>query len=146
MKASDFFNKKEKKEIILAIREAEKETSGEIKVHLENRCKGDLMERTKEIFSALHLYKTEHKNAVLIYIAPNDKKVSIIGDEGIHNLVPDNYWDNEIQLLTDSFKRNDFKNGIIETIGNIGKKLKLYFPYTSNDINEISDLISFYDN
>ncbi len=146
MKISKILRKKEVKLILNAIHEAENMTSGEIKIHLENHCNGDIFERAKEVFNILELTKTKLKNAVLIYIAFIDKKVAILGDEGINRLVENDYWDNEILQITNSFKQHNFTFGIIETVKSAGLKLKTFFPHHADDINEISDSISFYDN
>lgn len=146
MKASKFFTKKQKKSIINAIAEAEVETSGEVKVHVENHCQVDVMDRAKEVFIELQLNKTEQRNGILIYIALVDKKVAILGDEGIDKVTPDNFWETELESLKQYFKEGKFTDGIISVINDIAIKLKEFFPYLSNDINELSDEISFYDN
>ncbi|MBN2611512.1 MAG: TPM domain-containing protein [Bacteroidales bacterium] len=146
MKISKILSRKELILIMEAIHEAEDMTSGEIKIHLENHCIVDLMDRVKTLFYSLGLIATEHRNAVLIYIAIIDKKVAIIGDEGINRLVDNDFWNKEIIRLTNSFKQSEFTNGIIETVRSVGQKLKAFFPHQTDDINEISDTISFYDN
>lgn len=146
MNPKKFFTSKQKKKIIKAIEESENNTSGEIRLHIENRCESDLLERAKEIFYVLQMHKTERKNGVLIYIALDDKKVAVIGDEGIDNVTPADYWQNEINILLEDFKAGNYDTGIIKVIQNIGDKLKLYFPIESNDVNELPDEISFYNN
>jgi uncharacterized membrane protein len=145
-KASRFFDKAQKEQIRRSIQEAERMTSGEIRVHIENRCEIELMDRVKEVFYLLQIHETDHKNGVLIYVALQDKKVAIVGDEGIDELTPEDFWDKEVEVLVDYFTKKDFTNGLAEVIRRIGEKLKTHFPYQSNDINELSDEISFYDN
>ena len=146
MKVSKFFNSSQQKKIFYAIRSAEKKTSGEIVIHIENHCKEDVLQRSKVVFDELNMSETEHKNGVLIYLAVIDKKFAIIGDEGIDKVTPDDFWDSIRDILQVYFKNNDFTNGLIEAVNMIGEKLEEYFPYQSNDINELADKISFYDN
>ncbi len=146
MKASKLFNFKQKKNILDAIKQVESRTSGEIRLHIENICEIDLMERTQELFQILQMHHTANRNGVLIYLALLDKKVAIIGDEGIDQVTPDDYWENEVKSLIECFKKNDFEEGMISCIQQIGSKLQTYFPITKNDINELQDEISIYDN
>ncbi len=146
MKVSKFLSRKQQQAIVEAIQLAEDKTSGEIKLHIENRCESELLDRTKEVFYMLQMHETELKNGVLIYIAINDKKVSIIGDKGIDAVTPENYWEQEVNALIESFKQGHFSEGIISTIGHIAEKLQDQFPIQLNDINELSDEISFFDN
>ncbi len=146
MKLNDYLNKKEQVAILQAIRDAENQTSGEIKVHIENRCEKELLKRAESVFHLLLLHETEHKNGILIYIAFQDKKVAILGDTGIDALTPENYWENEVSTLIQQFKQQNFAAGIVQTIQAIGDKLQTFYPIQDNDVNEISDEISFYDN
>ncbi len=146
MKASQLLNKKQKKQVLLAIQEAELCTSGELRVHIENHCQANAIERAKEVFLSLGMDDTEEKNGVLVYIAIKDRRVAIVGDKGIDQVTAENYWDEEVNTLLGYFKSEDFTLGITQVISNIGQKLKEHFPYQSDDINELSDEISIYEN
>ncbi len=146
MNPSKFFDSSQKLQIIKAIQEAEANTSGEIRLHIENHCKEDLLTRAWEVFHELQMHETEKRNGVLIYIALKDKKMAILGDQGINNVTSDNYWESEINNMTQLFKQGQYVNGIIQTITRVGDKLKQYFPVESQNINELNDEISFYNN
>lgn len=143
LKAENFFTSEEKLNITMAIKDAEKDTSGEIRVHIENYCKGDVLDRAALLFEVLKMHKTEKRNAVLFYLAIRDKKFSILGDAGINAVTPDNFWDLIKESLQASFTKGEFANGLITGIHMAGKALKEYFPHEKDDINELSDEISF---
>jgi uncharacterized membrane protein len=138
-----FFTKEEQSAIVKAIAEAEKETSGEIRVHLESKCKGDVLDRAVQIFKKLKMHDTELRNGVLIYLAVADRKFAILGDVGINKKVPEDFWDKIKKLMSDNFSKNEFLTGITSGIDMIGKHLTEYFPVTADDKNELSDEISF---
>lgn len=140
-----FFSEEEKSRIMHAIAQAEKATSGEIRVHLEEKCGDDVIKRATQVFAKLNMHKTELKNGVLIYLAVKDKKFAIIGDEGINNSVPENFWDTIKNNMVSSFSQGDFLNGIIGAINESGEQLKHFFPFHHADVNEVSDEISFHD-
>ncbi len=146
MNPAKFFNQKQKMAIQNAIHDSESKTSGEIRVHIENHCETDLLDRATEVFHVLQMHETERRNGVLIYLALEDKKVAIIGDEGINEVTPDDYWKNEIDGILNHFKDGEFDIGIIQAINKIGDKLIEFFPFETNDVNELSDEISFYNN
>lgn len=141
-KVEDFLTAADEKRIIEAIQEAEKNTSGEIRIHIEKSTDKPPMDRALEVFYILEMDQTEQRNGVLIYIASESKKFAILGDEGINNLVPDDFWDSEKDLVLSHFKRGDYSKGLELAIIEIGKKIKAFFPYQSNDTNELSDEIS----
>lgn len=130
-------------QIKLSIQKAEKNTSGEIKVHIEKHCKTEVIARAVELFQQLELQKTEQRNAVLIYIAIQDKAFAIIGDDGINQKVPANFWDSTKELMLHNFKQQKIVEGITAGIEMAGKQLKTFFPYSQDDKNELSDDISF---
>lgn len=136
------FSSTDEKEIIEAIKKAEKMTSGEIRIHLDNHLKGDALAKAQHIFYKLNMDKTQNKNGVLLYIAVKDKKIAIIGDENIHKMVNQNFWNEIIKEISLSFKQGNYKNGIILAIEKIGKKLKIHFPHQTNDKNELPDELS----
>jgi len=143
MIAAKFFNKEEKALLKEAIARAELNTSGEIRLHVDNHCKGDVLDCAAAWFDKLKMQKTEKRNGVLFYIAVKDHTFAIIGDAGINAVTPDDFWENIKEEMLVHFKENNFAEGLIKGIDMAGKKLKEHFPYQSDDINELSDDISF---
>lgn len=141
-KVEDFLTKEEERDIVEAIRMAEKETSGEIRVHIEKTTSIDAFDRALEVFHLLEMDKTELKNGVLIYVAVKDKTFVICGDQGINKVVSNDFWDSTKEIMVSHFKKGDFKQGLIEGISKAGNELKLYFPYQQGDTNELSNEIS----
>jgi uncharacterized membrane protein len=144
--AITILNREEDQRVVDAIKQAELNTSGEIKVHIENRCRGDVEQRSLAVFDKLKLNETKQRNGVLIYIAVKDHKFAILGDEGINNVVEDGFWNDVKDLMQAHFKEGRFAEGLEQGIQRCGEKLKVYFPYQSDDINEIPDEISYEDN
>ena len=144
--AITILNREEDQRVVEAIRQAERNTSGEIKVHIENRCKGDVEQRSLFIFDKLKLNETQLRNGVLIYLAVKDHKFAILGDKGINDVVEDNFWNDVKDLMLNQFKEGRFAEGLEQGIMRCGEKLKAYFPYQSDDINEIPDDISYENN
>ena len=141
-KVEDFLTETQEQDLIEAIKIAEKNTSGEIRVHIEKSTKIPPMERALEVFYFLKMDRTEQRNGVLFYIAVESKKFAILGDEGINNLVPENFWNTEKELVLSHFKKGEFTTGLELAIKEVGRKLVTFFPYQSNDINELPDEIS----
>ncbi|WP_167342255.1 TPM domain-containing protein [Nonlabens sp. SY33080] len=137
----EFLTAQEEKEIIAAIRRAENKTSGEIRVHLESTCE-NAISRAQEVFHLLKMDNTKEENGVLIYLAVDSHKFSIIGDKGIDNKVPSNLWDQIKDVMASRFRESEFSTGIIKGIELIGKELAQYFPWDVDDTNELSDEIS----
>ncbi|MBI9040378.1 TPM domain-containing protein [Lutibacter sp.] len=141
-KVEDFLTAEQEQAIVSAIKTAEKNTSGEIRVHIEKSTEKPPMDRALEVFYFLKMDLTDLKNGVLIYVAVESKKFAILGDEGINKLVPENFWDNEKNILLAHFKNKEYTLGLEKTILEVGNKLKQFFPYQSDDTNELSDEIS----
>ena len=141
--AKNFFTKAQKDEIKKAILKAELDTSGEIKVHIENNCDEEVLDRAAYWFSKLKMDKTELRNGVLFYLAVKSRKFAIIGDEGINVQVPKDFWDELKEEMAAHFAKQEFTEGLSHGIEKAGKRLKKHFPYHSDDINELSDEISF---
>lgn len=141
-KVEDFLTAAEEQEIVEAIIKAEKNTSGEIRVHIEAHSKIDHFIRAKEIFHLLKMDNTKEENGILIYVAVNDKKFVICGDKGIDNVVPPNFWNTTKDSITSHFKKGDFKAGIIAGILQAGKELESHFPWQKGDKNELSNEVS----
>jgi len=145
VKASAFFSLLEKEDIKMAIRQAELDTSGEIRVHVETTCTGDVMDRASRLFEKLNMHKTRLRNGVLIYLAVRNRKFAIIGDMGINSVVPENFWDSAETEMLNHFRENHFTDGLLKAIEMTGFQLKKHFPYLTNDINELPDEVSFSD-
>jgi uncharacterized membrane protein len=143
MKASSFFSKAQQDQIREAIMEAEKETSGEIRVHVETRIEGDVLDRAAWIFNKIHMNKTADRNGVLFYLAVENRKFAIIGDLGINSKVQEGFWDMVKDLMEKEFRNDRFAEGLAAGINLAGHQLKEHFPFHKEDINELSDEISF---
>lgn len=143
MKASTFFSKEQQSQILESVKEAEEATSGEIRVHIETSCKGEVLDRAAWIFKKLGMHKTAERNGVLFYLAVSDRKFAIIGDAGINAKVPEDFWDSIKELLGKEFREGRFTEGLCEGIKHAGMQLKSHFPHKSDDRNELSDEISF---
>lgn len=136
-------SKEAQQAIVAAIREAEKNTSGEIRVHIDKNCAENVLDRAAFWFEKLKMHQTEQRNGVLFYLATDDRKFAILGDAGINARVPAGFWDEIKAQMTSHFQQGDLVNGLVEGIRASGLQLKSHFPYQSNDINELSDDISF---
>jgi len=132
----------EEQEIVAAIREAEKQTSGEIRVHIENTSNSDIDARTLEVFSILKMQNTELHNAVLIYVAVEDHAFAIYGDKGINTVVSKTFWNETKNTIEKHFKTGNFKQGLVDGILLAGQQLKTHFPFTIGDSNELTNTIS----
>jgi uncharacterized membrane protein len=143
MSDSSFFNSEQQNLISSAIREAEENTSGEIRVHLESTVSGDVLDRAAWIFRKIGMHKTESRNGVLFYLAVKDKKFAVIGDQGINSKVPANFWDEIKKILEENFRNENFTEGLVKGILLAGIQLKTHFPHKSDDVNELSDEISY---
>ena len=141
-KVEDFLTQQEEQEIVEAIRIAEKDTSGEIRVHLEKTTKLDPFDRALEVFNELKMDETKLKNGVLIYLAVEDKTFVICGDQGINDIVAIDFWDSTKDIMVAHFKNENFKQGLIDGILKAGEELKKHFPWAEDDTNELSNEIS----
>ena len=141
----EFFNTEEKQQITDAIRQAEKMTSGEVRVFVESKCSFmDAIDRAAELFFQLQMQKTEARNAVLVYVAMKDRQLAIFGDEGIHQKVGDEYWSAEIKKMITNFNKENYAAGISEVVHDVGEALTKHFPYNNDtDKNELPDDIVF---
>lgn len=141
-KVEAFLSSQEEQEIVKAIQISEKNTSGEIRVHIEGTTKKDHYERAIEVFHFLKMNTTKDANGVLIYVAVNDKKFVIYGDKGINNVVPKDFWNTTKDSIQNQFKQGNFTQGLIDGILKAGEELKKHFPYQEDDIDELSNEIS----
>lgn len=141
--ASNFFTSEQKQKIVSAIKSAELNTSGEIRVHIENRCKNEVLDRAATVFASLKMHKTKFRNGVLFYLSIKDHKFAILGDGGVNALVPDDFWDNIKEMMQHQFRDGAFTEGLSAGIKMAGEQLKAHFPYQTDDVNELDDQISF---
>ena len=138
----NFLTTSEEQEVIEAIRIAELNTSGEIRVHIEKTSKGDATHRALEVFYMLKMNNTKLQNAVLIYVAVDEKTFVIYGDKGINDVVATNFWDSTKNVIQAHFKTGHFKQGLVDGILKSGEQLKKFFPFSDSDANELSNEIS----
>ncbi len=143
MKPSEFLTNEQKLMVTSAIKGAETNTSGEIRLHIEKDCKEDVLDRAAYIFEKLDMHKTEKRNGVLFYLAIQDKKFAILGDVGINTVTPDNFWDSIKEVVLNHFKEGKYAEGLHHGILKAGDALKEHFPYMEDDVNELSDEISY---
>ncbi|MDR7131516.1 putative membrane protein [Algoriphagus sp. 4150] len=142
--AEKLFSTADREAIVNAIRTAEVSTSGEIQVHIESRCKGEVLDRAVKVFDTLKMHQTQDRNGVLFYLAVVDKRFAILGDKGINEVVPDDFWEKIKEHMTGLFKQGQFTQGLIDGIHMAGEQLGAHFPYQGDsDINELPDEISF---
>ncbi|HIR34426.1 MAG TPA: TPM domain-containing protein [Candidatus Coprenecus merdigallinarum] len=146
MAAEDLLRKESQDTIVRAIASAERNTSGEIRVHLEQVCNGDPYLRAAYVFSKLGMFRTKDRNAVLIYLALKSHKFAVIGDSGINERVGAGFWNDVKDGMAADFRSGDFTGGMSRAVMAVGEKLKSYFPYQKNDVNELPDEISYVDN
>ncbi|MCK9207781.1 MAG: TPM domain-containing protein [Salinivirgaceae bacterium] len=143
MKPSEFLSIEQKTRITEAIKAAELDTSGEIRLHIESSCSVDVLDRAAYIFSHLDMHKTKERNGVLFYLALDNHQFAILGDAGINHKVPANFWDTIKETMLADFKDGKMADGIEKGIRMAGEQLKAHFPYQSDDVNELSDEISY---
>ncbi|HDS07443.1 MAG TPA: TPM domain-containing protein [Bacteroides sp.] len=143
--AINFFTKEEEEMIRSAILEAEKNTSGEIRVHVSNQCNDDAKDCAAWWFARLKMHKTKLRNGVLFYLAVKDRKFAILGDKGINAVTPDDFWDRIRDMVLEEFKKENFAGGLQQGILMAGEQLREHFPYEKGDVNELSNEISFGD-
>ncbi len=137
------FSEKDQERIQFAIEEAEKSTSGEIRICIEKHCPNNVLDRAVKYFHKLGMGQTTLRNGVLIYLATNDHKFAIIGDAGINKVVPENFWDSTKEAMRHHFKANNLTEGIVTGVQLAGEQLKKYFPYNTGDKNELPNNIAF---
>lgn len=132
-----------KNQVVKSIREAELKTSGEIRVHIESHCEGHPIARAKVLFFDLNMHKTDLQNGVLLYLAIQDRKFSIVGDKGIDAKVPAEFWETIRDEMRPYFVKSEFGDGLSWGVNQIGEALASFFPYQIGDLNELTDELSF---
>lgn len=143
MNVQKYFSEESKLQIANAIRAAEINTSGEIRVHVEKHCREDVLDRATFWFEKLEMHKTELRNGVLFYLAIEDHKFAVLGDVGINQKVPADFWDETKETMVSKFREGKIAQGLADGIIKAGEQLKAHFPYRKDDINELSDEISY---
>ena len=143
MATSRFLNDQEQADVLAAISDAESLTSGEIRLHMESRCKGDVLDRAAVVFQTLAMHKTALRNGVLFYLATEDRKFAILGDGGINAVVPEGFWDEVKDTVIVGLAAGNPAVGLASGIRLAGQQLSAHFPLEANDINELSNDISF---
>ncbi len=143
MSVQKYFTEENKLQIASAIRVAETNTSGEIRVHIEKNCREDVLDRAAYWFEQLGMHKTKLRNGVLFYLAVEDRKFAILGDAGINQKVPADFWEDTKELVISKLKEGAFAEGLAAGIIKAGEQLKQHFPFKSDDVNELSNEISF---
>lgn len=143
MNAKELFTDDLRKKVVLAIEEAELNTSGEIRLHVDDKCKEEVLDRAAYVFEKLEMHKTELRNGVLFYLAVEDRKFAILGDAGINQKVPANFWDEIKEDVISHFKKAEYAEGLASGIVKAGEQLKAHFPYQEDDVNELDNEISF---
>jgi uncharacterized membrane protein len=140
---SDYISEADEKAIIEAIKAGEKRTSGEIRLHIEMHCPlKDPYERALQVFEQLEMHNTDLSNGILIYLALEDHKLVVCGDKGINDIVGEGYWKSTVDHMISYFKKDSYKEGLIQGVTMVSQKLKEHFPYEKGDTNELSDDIS----
>lgn len=137
-----FLSAEDEKAVVEAIQQAESNTSGEIRVHIENTSEKPPLERAQEVFQFLNMHETAARNGVLFYVGVKDRSFAIVGDEGIDKVVEPDFWNATKELIISHFKEQRFKQGLVEGVLLAGERLKSYFPYSGDDKNELPDSIS----
>ena len=143
MATSSFLSHQQQADVLAAISDAESQTSGEIRLHLESRCKGDVLNRAAMVFETLAMHKTALRNGVLFYLATDDRKFAILGDGGINAVVPEGFWNEVKETVIAGLVAGNPSDGLASGIRLAGQQLSAHFPLEANDINELSNDISF---
>lgn len=143
--SAGYFSEAEKEAVLDAIRKAEQRTSGEVRIFVERKCRFvNPVDRAYEIFYLLKMDKTDHHNAVLVYLAMKDRQFAIFADEGIYTAVGREYWNREANEMLHAFKQENYARGLVTVIADIGEALHEHFPYDpATDKNELPDDIVF---
>ena len=144
-KQQKFFSAEEETKILDAIRAAEKQTSGEVRLYIESKCRFvDPLDRAAEIFLQLKMNETADRNAVLVYIATQHRQLAVFADEGIYSKAGKEFWNGAVLTMLKEFKKENYADGLAEVISKTGHLLQSHFPYNSaTDKNELPDDIVF---
>lgn len=144
-----FFTADEQARLGEAIAAAEKRTSGEIRLHLERdvpkrgAARDDPYQRAREVFAKLGMHQTAERNGVLVYLATRSRRFAVLGDEQLHQRVGEAFWPEIRDLMAGHFGQDRFVEGLSAGIALIGERLRDHFPHRNDDVNELSDEISY---
>ena len=142
MHQKDFIASLDQPRIVESINTAEKQTSGEIRVHVQPKAHGEIRTVAERTFERLGMTKTALRNGVLLFIACEEQRFVILGDKGIDEKVPAGFWDEIAAKLTIRFKHGEFTDGIVDAIHSAGEELRHYFPRAHGDVDELSNEIN----
>ena len=138
----NMLTKEQKRTIADTIRQAESLTSGEIRVHLDRFGSNNPMEKATVTFERLGMTRTKERNGVLIYLCFTRQQIAVLGDRGIHEKVPEGFWNDIYQILANHFKKGDYTEGICQAVLKVGEKLSAFYPHRTDDVNELSNELS----
>ena len=138
-----YFTQERRSRVVAAIQAAEKDTSGEIRVHIDDHCAGDPVTQALHCFKKMKMHKTALRNGVLFYLAMEDRKYAILGDQGIDAVTPDDFWETIKEGMLERLRQEDVEGALCWGIRQAGEKLKIHFPCQQSDVNELPDDISF---
>lgn len=141
--AKSFFSESQQTSIVATIKEVERNTSSEVRLHIDTHTKLKALDRAAYLFKQLNMHKTKARNGVLLYMSIQNKSFAVIGDAGIHHFVKDAFWNTCRDEVVTAFRKGNFCDGIIDCIKKVGVELQQYFPYQADDKNELPDELSF---
>ncbi len=133
--------------LVAAIKQAELQTSGEIRLHLEDKCPTpEPLDRAAQVFAELQMHRTQLRNGVLFYLAWQTRQFAVVGDAGINSAVPDEFWETVKEIVVEYFRQEKYVAGLEHGIRLVGEQLRQFFPYNAaTDVNELADDISYGD-
>jgi uncharacterized membrane protein len=145
--ARTLFSDADLEAIAAAVHEAERHTSGEIRVHLERRLPRamDVLARAAQVFKHLEMHATADRNAVLLYFAVEDRKLAIVGDRGVHDRVGEAYWPRVRDAMVERLRAGAPRDAVVHAVTDVGLVLQKFFPRRPGDRNELSDDVSLGD-
>jgi len=142
MQQKEFIASLDQPRIVEAINAAELMTSGEVRVHVQPKAGGEIREVAERTFERLGMTKTALRNGVLLFIACEEQRFTILGDRGIDEKVPAGFWDEIAAKLTIRFQQGELTDGIVEAIQSAGEQLGAYFPRAEGDVDELANEIN----
>ena len=141
--AEELLSPAERERVRDAVRTAEKRTSGEIRVHLDNVISGDVLDHAAVVFTELHMHRTKERNGALIYVSVPQRRAAVIGDAGLNAKLPHGYWNDVLAMLIGEFKADRYCDGLCKAVALLGEQLHAHFPHERGDVNELGDDISY---
>lgn len=133
----------ERRVVADAISQAERTTSGEIRVHIEDHIEEDVVDHAAYIFQELGMHRTRERNGILIYVCVADRLVAVVGDKGINEKVPEGFWDGTVEVLRTHFAAGKQAEGLCEAVRMVGERLSTFFPPQVDDRNELSNEVTY---